>query len=182
MSILKEIVIERNIHQGSVVYFLIRENKIVYIGQTQDLLTRCNFHESCKDFDRVLYFECAEDQVNEIERRLIFEFTPEYNTEWYDRSSGWSYKPEDIIDRSVVKERASELKSEDRSDMHVLDRPITSLNLSARTLNRLIFKNVRYVGDIQGLGANGVLGFAGIGSKSLDEIRAVMESIGVEFD
>lgn len=64
------------------IYYLKRGEKIVYIGQTINLMQRLGSHlDSDKDFDSAVYFPVVGDKEerNYIEAGLIIEHTPEYN-------------------------------------------------------------------------------------------------------
>lgn len=61
------------------VYFLTRNDEIVYVGQTRNLTNRLLAHEKDKSFDRVFFIECDLQTVNETERHYIDRFSPEYN-------------------------------------------------------------------------------------------------------
>lgn len=58
------------------VYFLIKNDEIVYVGRTADLVRRLETHKRWKDFDRVFYIECPREELNELEKRYIRKFAP----------------------------------------------------------------------------------------------------------
>lgn len=64
-----------------VVYFLCREGKIVYIGQSNNFSLRIRAHKSDenKKFDEIYFFPCHMNLLNKVESSLIKEFQPEYN-------------------------------------------------------------------------------------------------------
>lgn len=61
------------------IYFLCRENRIVYIGQTVNLASRLGQHVMSKHFDRIFYFEVAARDLKELEAELIEYYDPELN-------------------------------------------------------------------------------------------------------
>lgn len=61
------------------VYFLIKGGEIVYIGQSNEILTRVNVHRRDKDFDSFSYIIVDKGTVNEIEMMYINYFNPKYN-------------------------------------------------------------------------------------------------------
>jgi hypothetical protein len=63
------------------VYFLIREGRVVYVGQTTTLPARIQTHMVDKLFDEVLYMVVPPENLLEVERSFISLLTPEYNKE-----------------------------------------------------------------------------------------------------
>ena len=61
------------------IYFLCRDNKIVYIGQSINVTTRMGAHITTKGFDRVFYMEVKKEDLNRVERELISYYNPELN-------------------------------------------------------------------------------------------------------
>ena len=65
-----------------VIYFLIKENEIVYIGKTTRLFNRMKEHTKTKDFDSYSFIELETtdvDLVNKIEKNYIIKYSPLYN-------------------------------------------------------------------------------------------------------
>lgn len=64
------------------IYFLIKKDVIVYIGQSKKVFHRIETHrdDPNKDFDTACYFECKEEELDTFERVLIYAFRPKYNT------------------------------------------------------------------------------------------------------
>jgi len=71
----------RNIETYSGIYFLINENRIVYVGQSLYIGTRIadHYYKSDKRFDRVFHIDAAEPLLNWIETQYIHTFMPELN-------------------------------------------------------------------------------------------------------
>jgi len=67
-----------------VVYFLVSGLDVVYVGKTISLPSRIDSHLSdvSKTFDEILYVELLEDQLNEIEQKLIRFYKPKYNIQF----------------------------------------------------------------------------------------------------
>lgn len=67
----------------SVIYFLIKENEVVYVGETTSLMTRISQHynEGKKDFDsfRFVLFEGTDTERKQKEREEILFHKPKYN-------------------------------------------------------------------------------------------------------
>lgn len=62
------------------VYFLIRNNKVVYVGQALCVDDRFKNHlKSDKEFDRISYCRVSKHEVNEVEAFYIHKFSPELN-------------------------------------------------------------------------------------------------------
>lgn len=64
------------------IYFLISNGKVVYVGQTTNVVARVSNHVPVKKFDRWAYVTCDPDQLNEWERAYIEKFDPIYNRDW----------------------------------------------------------------------------------------------------
>lgn len=66
-------------NSGTCVYFLCRENKVVYVGQAQNVHSRLVEHMRDKVFDAVFYIRVPAQRMNKIESALIGYLNPEYN-------------------------------------------------------------------------------------------------------
>lgn len=62
-----------------VIYFLIQNDEVVYVGQSSNLTLRVATHRDQKEFDRVLYFFHPQDLLNHTEAALIRYLKPKYN-------------------------------------------------------------------------------------------------------
>lgn len=61
-------------------YFLVRDDRVVYVGQTLSLHRRIDSHrKSKKAFDRVLFCELDQSTLQQLESALICHLSPEYN-------------------------------------------------------------------------------------------------------
>ena len=69
-------------HLPPCVYFLVRDNVVVYVGKANNGPGgRVEQHQKSKDFDRVLFLAVPKDQLLEVEKHFRLHLTPEYNQE-----------------------------------------------------------------------------------------------------
>ena len=61
------------------IYFLVKDGKIVYVGQSTNIFARVGTHKTDKDFDKAIYFECPSTELDDLEYELINILQPEYN-------------------------------------------------------------------------------------------------------
>jgi negative regulator of genetic competence, sporulation and motility len=62
------------------VYILLKNEVVVYVGRTKNLLSRLQNHKYIKDFDRVFLMEYPDkDQLYKYEKVCISYYMPEYN-------------------------------------------------------------------------------------------------------
>lgn len=64
------------------IYFLIKDNKIVYVGQSVNIFKRIKNHKRTKDFDYYNYIllpEVSDNRLNDVEMKYIAAFSPKYN-------------------------------------------------------------------------------------------------------
>lgn len=61
------------------VYFLIKNNKIVYIGQSKNLSNRIADHIEEKDFDKYTWLEIKIENLDYYESYFYYKFKPELN-------------------------------------------------------------------------------------------------------
>lgn len=64
---------------GTVVYFLIEGDEIVYVGHSSSPYWRVGHHARTKDFDRWAYIEVEADAAKRVERALIADLDPKHN-------------------------------------------------------------------------------------------------------
>lgn len=67
------------------VYFLLKGDVIVYVGQSVSIMTRLGEHKRDvgKDFDRVFVIECPAGNMTRMERMYIDKFKPIHNTQMH---------------------------------------------------------------------------------------------------
>jgi hypothetical protein len=61
------------------VYFLLKDEVVVYVGQSSNVSSRIKAHKADKDFDTFKVLECEEHELNATEALLIKAFIPKYN-------------------------------------------------------------------------------------------------------
>lgn len=61
------------------VYFLLQDNKIVYVGQSKNSITRITTHKQRIPFNKVFIMFVHESMLTEVERLYIKKFCPQYN-------------------------------------------------------------------------------------------------------
>jgi hypothetical protein len=66
------------------IYFLIKDDEIVYIGQSIHIPHRLKNHKrDKKPFDKVFFIECKRRELDRLERMLIRQYTPRLNRKLY---------------------------------------------------------------------------------------------------
>ncbi len=66
-------------NSGSCIYFLCKNERVVYVGQSENVHQRLVEHMKSKDFDAVFYLRVPAHKMNKIESALISYLKPEYN-------------------------------------------------------------------------------------------------------
>jgi hypothetical protein len=61
------------------IYFLVKDDDIVYVGQSTDFQWRLAIHLYKKDFDSMAFLPCKEDDLDIIESGYIHRFEPRQN-------------------------------------------------------------------------------------------------------
>lgn len=61
------------------VYFLVRGNEVLYVGQTVNLGRRILAHRNVIPFERVFYLDVADVEMGAVERAWIRRLNPPYN-------------------------------------------------------------------------------------------------------
>jgi len=62
------------------VYFLIKGNRVVYVGQSMNVHSRIPSHTITKDFDSVTVISCDKDQLDVLESLYIYMLDPPLNS------------------------------------------------------------------------------------------------------
>jgi hypothetical protein len=60
------------------VYFLVKADRVVYVGQSADIYSRIGQHQD-KDFDRFAFVPCGQALLDKLESLYIHLFRPAYN-------------------------------------------------------------------------------------------------------
>lgn len=71
--------------------------------------------------------------------------------------------------------------ADDPELMKVLTKPVEELELSVRAANCLRQANIRTIGELVARQETEMMGFHNFGKKSLDEIKALLETMGLSF-
>jgi hypothetical protein len=58
------------------IYFLVKNEEIIYIGQSVDIFVRCYTHANGIKFDSALFFECTASNLDMLEKQFIFRYQP----------------------------------------------------------------------------------------------------------
>lgn len=61
------------------IYFLLKGERIVYVGQSTNLHTRLSHHQSRIDFDSVSFVSCDQEDLDVLESMYIHRLKPEKN-------------------------------------------------------------------------------------------------------
>jgi len=61
------------------VYFLVKQEKVGYVGQSKNVFGRIADHARLKDFDRFAFIECNADTLDILESLYIHTLRPELN-------------------------------------------------------------------------------------------------------
>lgn len=94
--------IDQNIfNSGPCVYFLVRDNKVVYIGQAENIFPRLHEHQKNKQFDRVFYIRVPLNKLTKIESSLIGSLQPEYNITMKSQSNEKVIIAEGILNKKI---------------------------------------------------------------------------------
>ncbi len=89
------------------------------------------------------------------------------------------FKEEDVLMPTANHNKADAEEKSDEVDEDVLKTRIETLDLSARTLNALSNANIRTVGGLARKKEKDILEIDGLGSKGLNEIKAVLETFDI---
>jgi hypothetical protein len=90
---------------ASGVYFLIENNEIVYIGQSNNVFQRIGEHFRKKRFSRYVYIPCAEDGLDILESLYIHIFNPKLNGIFANGIKTAPYSIDSLIQK-ITKEAA----------------------------------------------------------------------------
>ena len=69
-------------HRISGIYLFVGGSGVLYVGQSQDMITRLRSHHFGFGI-QVLVIPCETSKLSKLERELILEFDPPYNKESY---------------------------------------------------------------------------------------------------
>jgi len=60
------------------VYFLVKDNRVVYVGQSVHISARLADHSKTKDFDSYAFIRCGKEKLDMLESLYIHALSPEY--------------------------------------------------------------------------------------------------------
>lgn len=83
--------------------------------------------------------------------------------------------------RTQADEEAEAARGEDPGLVKTFSRPVEELELSVRAANCLKAAEIKTIGELVGRSENEMLGFHNFGKKSLDEIKAILETLGLSL-
>ena len=84
-------------NSGSCVYFLCRNERVVYVGQAENVHQRLVDHMKSKDFDAVFYLRVPAHKMSKIESALISYLKPEYNKTGFNSGNKHASLAESIL-------------------------------------------------------------------------------------
>lgn len=61
------------------VYFLLKENEVVYVGQTTNGISRPLSHRRTKEFDDIAIVPCDRRELDRVEQTMIAKYDPPLN-------------------------------------------------------------------------------------------------------
>ena len=160
------------------IYFLLRDDRIVYVGMTTSILQRIYAHRLQKDFDRVLFTECPEHLLRHVEKALIETLKPELNLTPGKVRGDWPHVAFVLPD---IDERISRLVGLDDDLFPIEQRPVTSLGLTKRTLSVLVSNGIESVSELIGKSALHLITMRGFGQSSLDDCMSQLEKNGLSL-
>lgn len=101
------------------VYFLLKHNEVVYVGQTQNGIARLAGHQM-KDYDEIYVMYCEPWQLDELEDKYITKYRPKYNRQ-----------PNFVMNISLqrVKKRLREESGNDRLTIWTIRHAIKELGI-----------------------------------------------------
>ncbi|MDK1020289.1 MAG: DNA-directed RNA polymerase subunit alpha [Candidatus Hydrogenedentes bacterium] len=83
--------------------------------------------------------------------------------------------------KTQEEEEAEAAAADDPGMMKTLSRPVEELELSVRAANCLKAAEIRTIGELVGRSETEMLGFHNFGKKSLDEIKVILETMGLSL-
>lgn len=75
----KNAILFDNEYSHSCIYFLIKNNVVVYVGKTINGKWRIKQHRYDKNYDKVYIIKCESDDLMELEDKYMMKYKPEYN-------------------------------------------------------------------------------------------------------
>lgn len=99
-------IVEQSVPMGvlSGVYFLIREGKVIYVGQSVNVFARMAQHE-IKNFERYAYVPCDKKDLNVLESLYIHCLQPESNGMAWDKGKSAPFRLSDLLEMAREKSK-----------------------------------------------------------------------------
>lgn len=104
------------IYYDSCIYFLLKNNDVVYVGQSTLGLIRTINHKDI-DFDNLYYIKCNKNQLNELEDEYIYKYLPKYNKKF----NGTLFKKLNSVLQDFIIENEKTIKTVIYNDVEYLD-------------------------------------------------------------
>lgn len=104
------------VYYDACIYFLLKKNEVVYVGQSTQGLIRAINHKEI-DFDTLYYIKCKTDQLNMLEDEYIYKYLPKYNKKF----NGTLFKSLKKILSDFIIENDVEKKTVVFNDVEYLD-------------------------------------------------------------
>lgn len=108
------------------VYHLVRDGRVLYVGQSRNLLSRIGCHE-WQNFDEARLFHCNESELHDLEELHIARLQPPLNREGVTRPyRRWPYKHTRRLISAVTmlqqaRREVRELQGLEAAELHALD-------------------------------------------------------------
>ena len=91
--------IPASLFDSPLIYCLVRDGKVMYVGQTKKGLSRPMAHLGKKAFDAIYVQPCQEDELNYLESKAIRRYAPPYNM-----VPGFRNRPLDTVAFAIINE------------------------------------------------------------------------------
>lgn len=121
------------IYQNTFVYYLMKNNEVVYVGQTKKGLTRPLTHFKDKDFDEIKIQYCDAHDLDLLEDKMIKKYNPKYNV-----AINYSINYSLMRARNKIRERYNS----DSFSLRKLKKAIEILDIKLYELNGTVYMNV----------------------------------------
>lgn len=75
----KNAILFDNQYSNSCIYFLIKDNIVVYVGKTTNGKWRIKQHKNDKNYDKVYIIKCKSKELMKLEDDYMMKYKPKYN-------------------------------------------------------------------------------------------------------
>lgn len=118
---------------ATMIYYLIKDGEVVYVGKTKKGLSRPMAHQGDKEFDSISVQPCSEYSLDRLESKAIRKYVPLYN-----KDVGACNHPLDTL----VFSKVNKLFPEQISEVAQLDELMDCIGIRP-----FLFKGKRYVDE-----------------------------------